>query len=157
MGEYDFTWDDDFWVTNKHVPFLGGDIDIVVVPEDLEEARPSPLQLAAIDALDDIPTSILDKIDDAADAHRRRVDEMINLAEEGLGHIRRNNIREYYEINEVAIPPHGASKRVYQFLSADCDWEDEHGMEFLLCDGKVVSCTNQDCLYLDEAWSGYLK
>ena len=82
---------------------------------------------------------------------------MVDLMEEGLGEIRRDNIRDFYEIDEIVIPPHGATNRVYQFLSADCDWEPEHCMEFLLCDGKVVSCTDQDCLYLDETWNRYIK
>jgi len=157
MAEYDFAWDDDFWFTEKFVPFLGETVEITVVPEDGQQARPSPRQLAAIDALDDLPANILDRIDSAADGHRRRVDEMINLHEEGLGDIQRDNIGEYYDINEVVIPPHGTSRHLYQFLLAECDWEEEHGMEFLVCDGKVVSCTNQDCLYLDEAWAGFLK
>lgn len=157
MAEYDFTWEDDFWVTEKHVPFLGETVEITVIPEDGQEARPSPRQLAAIDALDDLPPEILEKIDNAADGHRRRVDDLINLAEEGLGDIQRDNIHEHYEIDEVVIPPHGTSPRIFQFISAECDWEEEHGMEILLCDGKVVSCTNQDCLYLENAWKGYLK
>ena len=111
----------------------------------------------AIDALDKLPSSILDAIDNAADGHRRKVDAMINLTEEGLGFIQRQNIRDHYEIEEFVIPAHGDSERIFQFIAAECDWEEEQGMEILLCDAQVVSCTDQDCLYLDEAWAAYLK
>jgi len=157
MTDYDFTWDDGFWVTNRHVPFLCREVEIVVVPEDLEEARPTHRQIAAIDALDDVPDSIVKRLNDAADGHRRRIHDLIDLAEEGLGDICRENIADYFEIDEIVIPPLGDCARVYHFLSADCDWEPEHGLEFLLRDGEVVSCTNQDCLYLDEAWRGHLR
>lgn len=157
MAPYDFTWDNDFWVTNIHVPFLDTDMDVVVVPEDRAEAPPSPRQIAAIDALAHLPISLPGKLDAAADTHRRRIHDMIDLTEEGLGDIRRDNIRDYYEIEEIVIPPHGSNNRTYHFLSAACEWEPEHGMEFLLSDGKVVSCTDQDCLYLSEAWNGYIR
>jgi len=157
MAAYEFAWDDDFWVTEKHIPLLGEMVEITVIPEDGRQAPPSAKQLAAIDALDDLPPELMDRIDDAADGHRRRIDEMIDLAQEGLGDIRRDNIGDHYEIDEVVIPPHGRSSHVFQFLSAECDWEEEHGMEILLCDGQVFSCTNQDCLYLDPAWHGYIQ
>jgi hypothetical protein len=159
MATDEFVWDRsvDWWATQRHVPALGRTLHFYVIPEG-ESARPTARQVAALAQLDALPADLWEALDDAAEAYRRRTDEEVDLAGEGLGHIQRANVRDHYRIEQGVIPRLGECADVYHFLTGGCDWETEHGLEVLLKNGVVVACGPNDCLYSKGAeWDEYLR
>jgi hypothetical protein len=159
MTNTDFTFDGDFWQSERHMPFLDRRIEITLIPES-EGEKPSDRQIAVVDALQKLRPTLMDSIDEAAYAYFKEFADLIDEDEDDdddLCDITRENIRSMYEIHGITVPRLGGCQDHYQFFSASCEWEIEHGMEVLLKNGNVVSCGPADCLYLNEEWDDYIQ
>jgi hypothetical protein len=153
MNTFDYKWDDYFWTGLLYIPFLDTETKISVVCDTSpEQTEPTPRQLALVNALLSLPASLVNEMDDAAEKWRACVDDAVDLSEYDLGHINRQNIREHYQVQAIYIPPIGDCQDDYQFITSECDWEEEHGMQLLLKNGKFVSFGEQDGSFLNRNW-----
>ena len=67
-----------------------------------------------------------------------------------------DHLQNHFVINSILIPRLGDCQINYVFLAGECDWDMEHGIEFLLKDGWPIRCEAQAGLALNAAWSNYL-
>ena len=67
-----------------------------------------------------------------------------------------DNLQNHFSINEVLIPRISDCQTNYIFLAGECDWDQDHGIEFLLKDGKPIRCGAQKGLALSKGWDEYL-
>ncbi len=144
------------WEIQQAVPFLGQAVSVTILPESKEQ-EPSPSQIAVLHSVESLAATFLDALDDAAEAYRKEVDDAVDLSEYDLGQINRSNIRKHYALDSIVIPRHGSSPHTWFFIAAECDWEEEHGMETLVKDGAIISCGMSNVLYLNEEWDRYIE
>ncbi|MHB8914123.1 MAG: DUF6985 domain-containing protein [Minisyncoccota bacterium] len=148
-------WKEPFWECTKFIPFLGKEMEVVFITAGKGE-KPADEQLQLLDRLDSISNEFVTNIDDAAETYKKEVYENIDPAEADLS-INREDISRHFSLDTVVIPEIGQSKDVLFFLTGECDWEKEHGIEILVKDGQVVSCGMQNALYLNEEWKSYIS
>lgn len=156
MSQDDFPWNGYFWEREWFVPLLNKAVPISIVPEN-GGLPPTLPQLALANRLSELPQSLWTEIEDAAEAYRAETDASVNLAEYDLGHINRANIRDHFAILDVVIPPLEGSTEFLIFLTGNCDWEEEHGLEILLKNNHVISCGPNEGFCLSQGWFEYLQ
>ncbi|MBI4057786.1 hypothetical protein HY405_00470 [Candidatus Microgenomates bacterium] len=153
----ELTWTGDFWEASKNIPFLDREVKITFITGG-EANQPTKKQLNVLGRIEDLPKDFSSILDDAADSYRKTVIEsLLEEDSEPIRHIQRENISNHYKIDDVVIPELGRSRDVLFFLTGECDWEEEHGIEILVKNEKVESCGMQDVLYLNEAWQKYIS
>ncbi len=157
MTPDDFTWNEYWWSRRSFVPFVGREVELAVDPEDFKRAPPTPRQLAAAASALELPEELRDRLDDAAERYRLDVHEAVGLTWPEVRDINRSNIRDHYELARVLVPRLAASPHNFLFLEGECDWEDEHGIEFLLRDGVVLVCGPQEQLSNSAEWDDHIK
>jgi len=152
---------DVFWRTNKYIPFLGFEIGVKFISEDHEDQPPTPRQMALLDSIDKLTENFKPKIDDWAkkDFKQRLAKWRMprETLEKSIGiTIDEQNIQNHYHIHQVTIPRIEICVHNYIFLSGECDWDMEHGIEFLLKNGDPIRCSAQQGLSLSGKWNQYL-
>lgn len=130
--KFDHEWENRYELEQR-VKFLGFDCRVLVCAEEGADG-PSWRQRRLLSKILRDPDP--DVIDDAADAYLNHVDDMVGLAEYGLGHINRGNIRDHYGISCITIPRQAGSPDDYVVLDGGCDWEEEHGLQLLIKNGR---------------------
>ena len=115
------------------------------------DLSPSPRQLEVLTSLPLLPAVLLEEIAVSAADYCRRVDSVVNLANEGIS-VDYGDITRHYRFTTILIPELGQCESNYMFISADCDWEDEHGMEIFVADGRVIRCDRQNSLPFSGLW-----
>ena len=153
----ELTWTGDFWETSKNVPFLDREVKVIFITSG-EQNQPTEKQLNVLKRIEDFPKDFSNTLDDAANGYRKTVIEgLLEEDSEPIRNIQRENISNHYKINSVVIPELGRSEDILFFLTGECNWEEEHGIEILVKNEKVESCGMQDVLYLNEAWQKYVS
>lgn len=156
------------WQTRRRLPFLNRRLKITIIPE-CDGAEPTIRQLQVLESLEPIPPEFIDGIDDYVTAHRRRYMNVISRAIRAYSWLTRflritsgSDMNDVfgtgYEITEIVIPQLEATPNQYFFLNAECDWDDEHGLEILVRDGTVVHCGMQEMPYfIGSEWLKYIS
>jgi len=152
----EFRWDDHWWTRTCLVPLVDRQIDVSIFPEDFRNASPSERQLEAFASALKLSPTLHDLLDAAAERYREEVDEAVGLTWPEVAGINRQNIRAHYRIDRIFVPRLRSSKRSFLFLEGECDWEEEHGIEFLLRDGQVIQCGPQEGLMQNEEWDDFI-
>ena len=140
---YQFHEGDDCGVcTSVYVPFLKRDLEIEIFP-DAESSPPSKHQISVLDEILAFDDSFLIALENAAEIYRSYMNYSVSYLPT-VDHINRENIREHYSIWGIRIV-HGQQppSRLFTIFSG-CDWEDEHGMEWVVKDGEVIFCGSND-------------
>lgn len=145
---------DGFWKTMKHIPFLGHELPLIVISEH-DDVEPTARQIAVVDSIDQIPESVLSLIDDQVRIYFKRIADLVDLEGEDI-RIDEGHLAAHYSLDRIVIPRMQNCPIDYVFVTGECDWEAEHGMEILLKDGIPVECGSQDGLFLNAAWGKYI-
>jgi hypothetical protein len=156
----DFHLDSEFgyWRTRRHIPFLDRRVEVIIVPEN-EGADPTQRQLQVLESAESLPPSFMESLDDHATRHRRyslhlladfvrgyrRLFRMCGIRLEGDSDEWAGN---EYEVTGIVVPPLAAMFDAYFFVEAECDWDEEHGLEFMVRNNVVVRCHLQERAYL---------
>jgi len=148
------TLDGGFWSTDKYVPALGKSLIVRIMHDDDEP--PTKRQMDALRSIDRLPDELPADIAAHAVPYFHKVDDVVCLADEGV-HIDVSQIDRHYQITSVLIPPLGEADDLFLLLSADCDWEPEHGMRLVLENGRVIGCGPHDSLAFGAAWDRLLS
>ena len=149
-----------FWQTQKYLPFLKREVLAGFISEAGDQA-PTERQIALLDSLDALTDEINPLLSAWAKKDFRRRLENWGMTPEELNEeldmeIDEQNIQNHFSINQVIIPRIGNCNRDYIFLCGSCDWDEEHGIEFLLENGKPVRSDAQGELSLSGEWNKYL-
>ncbi|MBI5035193.1 MAG: hypothetical protein HZB51_32100 [Chloroflexi bacterium] len=123
---------------------------------DVQE--PTTRQIAVLDSLDKLTADLMPQLIEWAqrDLQTCLSNWGITLDELGI-EIDLNNLQNHFSIAEILIPRLGDCKTDYVFLAGECDWDSDHGIEFLLKNGIPILCEAQEGLAMNESWDDYLK
>jgi len=146
LDRQNFNWDTYWWTaTNQDLPFLSKPISITIYSHCERQGTspdqsvpPSDRQLVIANSLFELPVNLADSMHHVAEASRAETDEAVGLADEGLGHINRDNIHLFYKIDSILIPQDCSDDESVVFLDGECAWEEEHGLRISMRDGTLV-------------------
>jgi hypothetical protein len=151
---YQFTFDV-LWKTTKYILFLERELEVIIISESNDQ-EPTVRQVEVIDSIDKISPTVLGLIREQAKAYYKRVAELVDLEEYDI-EINEEDLDNHYSLNGIVIPRMQDCTTNYVFLTGECDWDPEHGIEILLKEGVPIECGEQDCLYLNAAWKSYIS
>ena len=145
------------WETNKYVAFLDRQVPARFISEQ-DDQEPTARQIAVLDSLDELTADQMPQLVEWArrDLQARLTNWGITLDELDV-EIDVDNLQNHFSIKEVLIPRISDCQTNYIFLAGECDWEQDHGIEFLLKNSKPILCGAQEGLALSESWDEYLK
>jgi hypothetical protein len=129
-------------------------LEVTVLLEG-ETTSPSDSQLRTINFLRSIPLAISEDISVAARDYFRRLYRDGTSADEGLV-IDENNIDAHFTFNYISVPKLGKCELPVAVLSADCDWEREHGMHLLLLNTSILYCGSCSTLFYGKGWKSFI-
>jgi hypothetical protein len=159
MNANDIEWKrTEFFIESKvHIACLGEEVDILVYPEDDSLNLPSPSQLHALDAF--LALDLAQKVDWshqlALDCHYACLRDEID-GEDPIMVLRiREDVWDHVRLNQLLIPQHGTTSDRYLFFTGNCDWEEEHGLELLFKNERLIKVGPQEGLAQNEEWSLY--
>ena len=146
----EFTYDSGLWETRQHVPAFDATLAVYVIQEGGEP--PTQRQREIVESLNSLPEDIRQDVARHALDYFRKGHSDIRLADDEAD-IDAHNISRYYRIKSVLVPEISDCDTDYFFISADCDWEEEHGMQvFSVGDGHVLSCGDHSTLPFSPQW-----
>jgi len=149
------------WQTKKYIPFLGREVSVTFISETDDDLPPTKRQIEIVDSLDNLTDMIKSELAIWArkDFKRRLKNWGITsdeLAEENGVEIDEQSIEKHFRIDQVVIPRIEGCNHNYAFLAGECDWDVEHGIEFLLKNGVLIRCAAQEGLSSSAEWEDYL-
>lgn len=148
----------EFFIESKvHVTCLGEEVDVWVDPEDDSTDLPSPSQLHALDAF--LALDLAQKVDWlhqlALDCHYTCLRDEVDEDDPIMVLRSRNEVWDHLRLNQLLIPQHGTTSDRYLFVTGNCDWEEEHGLELLFKNERLIKVGAQEGLAQNEEWSLY--
>ena len=144
-----FKRSDGFWDASAHVPVFGSTLTVHIMCEN--DVSPTPRQKEVLNSLENLPRGLVREITKFAIDYYQRIDDAVDLAYEGRA-IKKRDIAKHYTIKSILIPNMGDCDTNYFFISADCTWEEEHGMQILVEDGQVRYCGDHTTLAFSHHW-----
>ena len=123
--------------------------------QERDAPRPTARQLLALEHFQALPATLATAIQSHALKYCERIDDIVCLEEEGIT-IGRGNIARHYRLRELVIPPLADTTADFFLLTADCDWEPEHGMQIILDGNEILYCDDHTTLAFGAAWSRIL-
>jgi hypothetical protein len=145
-----FELDGRLWKAQMQVPSLGN-VKVLVYIMQEGDSSPSARQLEALTLFKALPSRTLEEIASRAVTYCQKVDSVVDLSAEGIG-IDYDDIARHYRFTSLLIPQLNCCESNFVFVSADCDWEPEHGMQLLLEDGCVLWCGDHSTLPFSAQW-----
>ena len=146
----DYTLEDRLWEAQQPVSSLGAaELRIYIMQEG--ESAPTERQLETLGAFKDLPPQIMDDIASHAVRYCQHVDSIVDLADEGI-EIDIDDIRKHFTITALLIPELDNCESDFVFVSADCDWEPERGMQLLVENGRVIWCGEHGTVPFSPQW-----
>lgn len=148
---------DTLWQTTKYIAFLGRQLPARFISEQ-DDQEPTARQIAVLDSLDKLTADLIPQLIEWArrDLQARLSNWGITL-DELEAEIDLDNLQNHFSINEVLVPRIAECQNNYIFLNGECDWDPDHGIEFLLKNGILILCEAQEGLAMSESWEDYLK
>jgi hypothetical protein len=64
-------------------------------------------------------------------------------------------IWQHVQFNGVIVPRHGGTQDRYVFLSGNCSWDPEHGVELLFKNGRLFKVDRANALYVSDEWDQF--
>jgi hypothetical protein len=148
-----FTKDDDLWEAEVYVPIFDVTVPLTVLGED--DQGPSSRQQEIVDSIAILPMSLLKTLKYRAYEYFARVRDEAGEAEFDPS-IKKGTIQKHYRLKSTLVPKIKDSPTNYLFLTFDCDWEEEHGMQVVLADDQIVTCKECSTLAWGAAWKRVL-
>jgi hypothetical protein len=133
-----YDWDGHFWSRQIVLPFQERPVQIRI-DTDSNEEPPTARQMAVADCIPEYLAGIKRHLDARAEQNCRKVDYAVNLEEEGIP-INYDRIGDHYTIETALVGYVDGCEGNYFFLGCECDWEEEHGLEFLLDGSRILYC-----------------
>lgn len=149
-----FVLDGRLWETERQVPSLNARLKVYIMQED--DFPPTQRQLEILESLDRLPKGFQHDIATHAWNYYRQIDADVDFAQEGRA-IEHESITSHYTIKSILIPEIRNCEANYLFISANCDWEEEHGMQLLVRDGQVISCGDHSTLPFSSQWKNVIS
>ena len=131
-------WDGYFWSQPISIPIQDGVVLLRIVTNGSEDP-PTARQIEVASGVGDYLVGLNDYLDDFAEAACRDMDDHVDLAAEGIA-IDYHHIRRHYKVRSVVIGALEGCSDDYFFLTCDCDWDEEHGIQFMLAGREVLHC-----------------
>lgn len=147
-------WNGDFWVSKVSTPFQMTDVEIFVYRED--GTPPSEKQRAMLNNIDFLPSKLLEDINTAAVGYVNDVDNRVNLSRQGIS-IDLEHLANHYKIKRIIIPELFDAKADFFIITADCDWDEEHGMEVLIENNRVLYCGPNKGITFSPFWEDFVN
>ncbi len=152
-------WDGNFWTT--HVSVSGfRKLLAVSIDTDGANAQPTGKQLLIVEHVGDILARIQPELEAHALAYCCQVESVVNFKEEGIV-VDKSRIRAHFAYKRVLIASVDECVGHYYFISCDCDWEIEHGMQFLMDHDQILRCGQNEGMFLwadtDEDYRGVVS
>ena len=149
------------WQTQKYIPFLGFVVSVYFISETDEDLPPTKRQIELLDSVDNLTDEIKPELAIwARKDFKKRLENWgitpDELAEENGFEIDEQSIERHFRIDQVVIPRIEGCNHNYIFLAGKCDWDVEHGIEFLLKNGAPIRCAAQEGLWSSAEWEDYL-
>ena len=145
--DFSFQEFDEYYMVEmlENVDFLGEQSCHVYVILEEGQTAPTLRQRWLIYRMQRYDQSLRVAMDGAANENRIDFEEAVGdlTAEYGLPVMNRENIGEHYGF-EIKIPRLADSPDDYIVLSCHCTWEQEHGMEMLIRNGREVPWQGND-------------
>lgn len=138
------------WEAESQMPLFQATVTIYIMQED--DQQPTGRQQEILASLQNTPNDLLLDIKTCAMEYYREIDSVVNLTEEGKA-IDERSLEQHFRIKSVLIPEIRNCSTNYCFMSFDCDWEEEHGMQVLLADGKIIACGQHSSLPFSPQWA----
>lgn len=140
------------WRARAKIPSLAGTECQVYIMQEAE-TPPTARQLLCLERFAELPTSDVGA-DIAANALRYLgyIESVVDLESEGIK-IDKSKIATHYSITTVLIPELRDCDSDFVFVSANCEWEREHGMQLLFENGKVIWCGDHSALAFGSQWT----
>jgi hypothetical protein len=149
------------WQTKLLVKFLGYEITAYCNPETDRDLPPTRRQMELLDSLENLPDAIKPELAEwARKDYHSRLQHWELSGEELAGEIGfpidEENIERHFRIREAVVPGVNGCATAYLLLIGRCDWDAEHGIEFLLKDGSPIRCSAAEGLSTSAEWDEYL-
>ena len=142
----DFKWDGQFWTDSITLPFQSESVQIRIYAEN-DSIKPTQRQREVCKLISTYLRGIKTQLDEHAATYCRAVDAAVDLAQENVS-IDYDAISAHWTVSCVVIGKLENCKGNYFFLSCGCDWELEHGMEFLLDGREIIFCSGHTIAFL---------
>ena len=136
-----YEWDGHFWSGHVVLPYQERAVQIRIDTDSNEEV-PTARQSAVADHIPEYLANIKRELDTHAEQNCRKVDDAVNLEEEGIP-INYHRIGDHYTITAAMVGHVDGCEGNYFFLGCECDWDEEHGLEFLLDGSRILYCYHQ--------------
>ena len=144
----------EFFESKLRVPVLDQLIDVWVQPENDSSDLPSPAQLSALEAF-----LALGPAQKAEWTHQVALDchyTCLRLETDGdtppVRLRKRNDVWRHLRLATVFIPKHGKTADRYVFIDGSCDWEEEHGLQLLFKNERLLRVGQNEGLAMNEEW-----
>lgn len=99
---------------------------------------------------------VTEELDDMAFGYYQDTARIIDVRDFGLSGVNRSNIGSHYRIELVTIPPLKGSTERFLILSGECDWDPEHGVQFIAKNSRIVACGESDGIFQGAGWGTFL-
>ena len=147
----------EFFESKLRVPVLGQLVEVWVQPESDSAASPTPAQIRALDAF-----LALGPEQKADWTHQVALDIYDTCRLFGIGQDetpvrlrKRDDVWKHVRLPQVFIPTHGKTHDRYVFVDGSCDWEEEHGLELLFKNERLIRVGRNEGLAQSEEWLLY--
>lgn len=151
----DLTWNGDFWEAYIYISIFSESLTQVYIYRD-DCSAPTQRQLSVFNKLSLLPESIVYDIEKNAVSYFEKVDsEMSNNSQRS--EIDKNRIWANLKIKRILIPELYECNDDFFIISAECDWEPEHGMELLVKNCSVISCNENRGIAFNPQWEDVVK
>ena len=153
LGELEIDDAVDEWLVSAllAVPYFGGTklrfvLDGIVAgdprPEDFERAAACFLRLHEADRKSATPH---------LEQHRRafsgsRFQRLVDVLA-----VRTRDVWDQLRVTQIGISRRAKDQKVYVCVSAECDWDAEHGLQLVFCEGKVLTRVSSQDGHLTSA------
>lgn len=141
---------------NVSLAFLPGVRTIDIHGELKDGAEATESQFAYYMSLSqaDFPNST--DLNDRAFEYFRETASVIDVSDFGLVDVDRSNICDHYEIQRIVVPPLWETEDRYLILGGNCNWNPEHGIQFIVENSTVIKCGESDGIYQGLEWKSLL-
>ncbi len=106
-------------------------------------------------AQDDFPSQT--HVDDCAYSYFQKVAAIVDVRDFGLSQVSRENIDKHYRIELVTVPPIRNSSDRWLVLGGQCDWDPEHGIQFIVKNSRVIHTGESDGVFQGAGWELFLN
>ncbi|MDZ4782991.1 MAG: hypothetical protein SGJ19_22325 [Planctomycetia bacterium] len=146
----EFTLCDGLWEREQYVPLLERTIKIYIMQEG--DKSPTGRQLEIVDSINSFPVDFLSAAASHAWDYYQRLDAILKYAKNGGVVFKRDEVSQHFFFKSALIPQIKNCEANFIFLAAHCDWEEEHGMGFLVENGQIIFCGDETSLPFSAAW-----